>query len=48
MKGTDHVIDIPLMKNCWPLANSFAPLTEIVGIAVAVEAMRLSVRRTRV
>ncbi len=24
------------MKNCWPLANNLAPLTEIVGMAVAV------------
>lgn len=36
------------MKNCWPLANSFAPLTEIVGMAVMVEARKLNVRRTGV
>jgi hypothetical protein len=48
VEGWDHVIWIPLMKNCRPLANSFAPLTDIVGIAVMVGERKLNVRRTSV
>jgi hypothetical protein len=44
----DHVIWIPLMKNCWPSANSFAPLAEMVGIAVMVGERKLNVRRKSV
>ena len=36
------------MKNCWPLANSFDPLTEIRGIALMVGVRMLSARRTSV
>jgi hypothetical protein len=36
------------MKNCWPLANSFAPLIDIVGIAVMVGERKLNGRRTSV
>ena len=36
------------MKNCWPLANSFEPLTDIVGIAPIVWVRRLNARRKSV
>jgi hypothetical protein len=39
---------VPLMKNCWPLAKNFEPLTEIMGIALMVEVRRLNARRTSV
>ena len=30
------------MRNCWPSAKNFAPLTEMVGIALTVDAMPAS------
>ena len=36
------------MKNCWPFAKNFVPLTEIMGIARIVGMRKVNARRMNV